>query len=55
MNRFELKLQDGKVATWDGKDGLDAARRYVDTCGGTVVAWREADRYGIHVGIPYGA
>lgn len=28
--RFELKCADGTVAEWDGVDGEDAARRYVD-------------------------
>ena len=43
MARFELKV-DGKrnPVTWSGSDGEDAARRYVDCCGGTVIAWRKA-------------
>ena len=46
---FELKLSDGQVVTWQGKDGIDAATRYVDCKGGTVIAWRD-----IPVGIfPY--
>lgn len=44
---YELKRSDGHVVTWSGADGIDAARRYVDsvfTAGGitSVVAWREA-------------
>ncbi len=27
---YELKRADGKVVTWNGDDGEDAARRYVD-------------------------
>lgn len=38
---FDLKLADGRVVQWHGRDGADAARRYVDCKGGTVVAWRE--------------
>jgi hypothetical protein len=28
--RFELRLADGRVVSWVGSDGPDAARRYVD-------------------------
>lgn len=45
--RFELKLADGRVVDWVGNDGEDAARRYVDCKGGTVVAWR-TPRVGIY-------
>ena len=46
---FELKLSGGKVVTWTGKDGIDAATRYVECKGGMVIAWRN-----IPVGIfPY--
>lgn len=38
---YELKLADGRVVAWDGRDGEDAARRYVDCHReATVVAWR---------------
>lgn len=38
---FELKLGTGKFVTWNGKDGEDAARRYVDCHeDSSVVAWR---------------
>lgn len=48
--KFELKLQTGKVVEWDGKDGEDAARRYVDCHReAAVVASRPADRHGIFV------
>ncbi len=30
QERYQLKLTSGKVAEWPGKDGKDAARRYVD-------------------------
>ncbi len=49
---FELKLDTGKVVTWPGADGEDAARRYVDChrtpTGGTytVVAWRHPSAAG---------
>lgn len=38
--KYDLLLANGKVATWSGEDGEDAARRYVDCKGGEVVAWR---------------
>ncbi len=39
---YELKLANGKVVTWTGKDGIDAATRYADcNHGAVVVAWRE--------------
>ena len=38
---FELKLGNGKVVTWQGKDGKDAARRYTGSHPEvTVIAWR---------------
>lgn len=38
---FDLKLATGKTVQWEGKDGEDAARRYVDAFPDTcVVAWR---------------
>ena len=48
--RWELKLATGKRATWSGKNGTDAAIRFVD-CHQTetVVAYREADRHGLHI------
>ena len=27
---YEIKLSDGQVITWPGKDGLDACRRYAN-------------------------
>lgn len=48
--RFELKLLGGAVIEWDGADGEDAARRYVDAHrDAAVVASRPADRHGISV------
>lgn len=43
--RFDLKLADGRTVEWDGADGEDASRRYVDAqrVAGrfpVVVAWR---------------
>jgi len=49
---FELKLANGKTAVWSGKDGVNAAERYVDcNRSETVIAWREYPRYGIFLGI----
>lgn len=49
---YELKLAGGKTVVWQGKDGLDACHRYADAHPGSVViAWREADRVGLHVGL----
>lgn len=39
-NTYELKLDNNKVVTWPGTDGINAAERYVDCKGGTVIAWR---------------
>jgi len=47
---FELKLASGKVVVWSGKDGINAAERYVDCNGGTVIAWRDYPKYGVFVG-----
>jgi hypothetical protein len=46
---YDLKLASGKVARWTGTSGEDAARRYVDCMGGSVVAWRASDTGGISV------
>lgn len=52
MREWELKLADGRVVTWQGRDGEDAARRYVDCHReAEVVASRNADRHGLHVGV----
>ena len=38
---FELKTSNGKKVTWNGKNGLDACKRYVDCHPNeTIVAWR---------------
>ena len=38
---FELKLAGGKVVTWEGESGEDAARRYAENHRGVaVIAWR---------------
>lgn len=48
---FELKLGDGKIVTWEGKDGPAAARRYADAHPGVVVvAWRYP-RYDLVIGL----
>ena len=39
-NTYELKLTSGKVITWEGEDGEDAVKRYIDCERGTVIAWR---------------
>lgn len=50
---FDLKIAGkGGHVTWSGKNGEDAARRYVDCYrGATVIAWREGARHGLHIGI----
>lgn len=48
---FELKLQGGKVVTWEGRDGEDASVRYAYAHRDqTVVAWRHV-RFGLFLGI----
>lgn len=52
--QYELKLSNGKRVVWNGKDGIDAAHRYVDCIGDkniSVIAWRDYPRYGIFPGI----
>lgn len=53
---YELKLSNGKRVHWTGYDGIDAARRYVDTHkeAAAVIAWR-TPRVDIAIGIPEGA
>ena len=47
---YELKLLTGTTVDWTGTSGEDAARRFVDCVAGTtVIAWREAERYGVFV------
>ena len=49
---FELKLEDGKVIKWEGRDGLDACHRYADSHPGiAVIAWRYP-RYELRIGMP---
>jgi hypothetical protein len=44
--KWELKLADGKRVEWEGDDGEDAARRYVDVHrDAAVVATRRADEH----------
>jgi hypothetical protein len=39
---YELKLSDGKIKHFWGKDAQDAIRRYLDCPGArAVIAWRE--------------
>ena len=48
---YELKLKSDKIVRWVGKDGKDAARRYVDSHREeTVIAWRNV-RYGLAIGL----
>ncbi len=52
MAAYELLLASGRVAAWPGRDGVDAAVRYVDAhpeCG-AVIAWREPRAAQIRVG-----
>jgi hypothetical protein len=47
MTQYELRLASGKTVVWDGKDGNDAAQRYVAAHPDqAVVAHREAERRG---------
>jgi hypothetical protein len=49
MTQYELGLASGKTVVWDGKDGKDAAQRYVDAHPTeAVTAWREAERHGFY-------
>jgi len=49
---FDLKLVSGKVVTWSGATGEEAARRYVDANPTeTVLAFRRADRRGLLIGL----
>ena len=50
MTRYELKLDDGTVVTWVGRDPEDAARRYVDAHRGTTVVATRRPRTDIVVG-----
>ena len=51
-SKYELKLASGKTVVWSGKDGVNAAERYVDcNRGEIVIAWRDYPRYGIFLGI----
>ena len=48
---FDLKLASGRVVQWEGKDGKDAAKRYVDCFPNEIViAWRYPP-HGFAVGI----
>jgi hypothetical protein len=39
---YELKLQNGKIKRFYGRDAQDAIKRYTDCPGSqTVIAWRE--------------
>ena len=44
---FELKLASGKVVTWTGETGEDAAYRYTDCFQGTTVVAGRPIRHGI--------
>ena len=49
--QYELKLKGGGTVVWEGEDGINAARRYVDIKqGAVVIAWRDYPRYGIFTG-----
>ena len=49
MTQYELKLVNGEVVIWDGKDWKDAAQRYVDAHPeAKVCAFREAGRRGFY-------
>ena len=47
---FELKLADRRIVVWEGNDGPDAVRRYVDCHrDATVIAWRNVNQHGLFV------
>ncbi len=49
---YELKLATGRVIIWEGRDGIDAAKRYIDCHREeAVIAWRDYPRYGIFLGV----
>ena len=39
---FDIKLENGKVVQWQGRDGEDACKRAADCLSTPAVAWREA-------------
>jgi len=45
--RFRLKLASGKVVEWEGEDGEDAARRYVDVFQDATVVAHKPIRHGL--------
>jgi len=48
--QFELRLSNGKTVIWDGKNGVDAAMRYVSAHNEkhlSVIAWRSYPRKGL--------
>jgi hypothetical protein len=52
--QYELRLDTGERAVWEGTDGEDAARRFVDAqrVAGrdvSVAAWRDYPRHGVFV------
>ncbi len=48
--QYELKLQAGGAAVWEGRDSSDAIARYLDMHRDqTVVAWRHYPRHGVFV------
>lgn len=50
MPEFELKLANGKVVVWEGRDGEDAARRYVDCHRDQSVVATRSPRFGLVIG-----
>ena len=50
MTRYELKLADGSVVTWQGRDGVDAATRYVDAHREAAVVAPRDQRVQLNVG-----
>ena len=50
QREYELKLQGGKIVTWTGTDGVNAAERYVDCHrDAVVIATRLTAQYGVTV------
>ena len=51
MPQYELKLLNGRIVVWEGKDETDAIERYVDSHRDeTVIAIRNYPRHGVFVG-----
>ena len=51
VRQYELKLSDNRRVIWEGKDGQDAARRFVSSHPDKeVIAFRNHPRHGLFIG-----